>query len=485
MVLQKQAAFVAGRWIAVGDRPSIVVDNPCDGSELGRVPSLGRAAVREAIEAAVVAQASWRHVTAKERSAVLRHWFSLIMAQRDALAALLTAEQGKPIGEALAEIDYAAAYVEWFAEQAKRVEGDIPASHRSDRRILVLKQPVGVVAAITPWNFPAAMVTRKLAPALAAGCAVVLKPAPQTPFSALALAYLAEQAGLPPGLLSVLTGPAEEIGWELTSHPQIRKLTFTGSTATGRSLIAATAGTVKRLSLELGGNAPFIVFEDADIDAAVDGAIESKFRNAGQTCVCPNRLLVHDMVHDAFVERLVRRVAAFVVGPGREGPDIGPLIDQHAIAKVEAHVADALSRGARLMCGGSGSLLGANYFEPTILCDVTADMLVAREETFGPVAAIMRFASDEDAIALANDTEAGLASYFYTRDMDRLFRIGEALDFGMVGVNSGAISTEVAPFGGIKQSGFGREGSRHGIEDYLDIKYLCVGPAGPKQTMPL
>lgn len=469
-----EAALVGGEWLAAGD-DALTVEDPADGTPLGRVPRLGRTAAARAIQAAALAQRSWAARPAGDRSAVLERWCDAIRAHREALAALLTAEQGKPLAEARAEIDYAAAYVQWFAGEGRRIEGDVlPGDH--GRRMLVLKQPVGVVAAITPWNFPAAMVTRKLAPAFAAGCAVVLKPAAETPFTALALARLAEQAGLPRGLLSVLTGDPAEIGAELTASALVRKLSFTGSTEVGRMLIAATAGTVKRLSLELGGNAPFIVFEDADIDAAVEGAVQSKFRNAGQTCVCANRLLVHDAVYDAFAERLTRRAAAMVVAPGRD-PDceIGPLISRKAAARVGSLVTDALDRGARLLCGGADSPLGPRYVRPTVLGDVTADMRVAREEIFGPIAPLMRFGSDEEALALANGTDAGLASYFYTRDVDRLFRFAEALDFGMVGANSGLISTEVAPFGGIKQSGFGREGSRYGIEDYLNLKYLCVG----------
>ncbi|ARR55944.1 succinate-semialdehyde dehydrogenase (NADP(+)) [Rhizorhabdus wittichii DC-6] len=471
----REAAFVAGEWLAVGD-DVLMVEDPADGAPLGRVPRLGRAATARAIEAAAVAQRSWAARSAGERSTMLSRWCDAIRAHREPLAALLTAEQGKPLAEARAEIDYAAAYVQWFAEEGRRIEGDVLPRDHGDRRLLVLKQPVGVVAAITPWNFPAAMVTRKLAPAFAAGCAVVLKPAAETPFTALALAQLAEQAGLPRGLLSVLTGDPAEIGAELTANTLVRKLSFTGSTEVGRMLIAATAGTVKRLSLELGGNAPFIVFEDADIDAAVEGAVQSKFRNAGQTCVCANRLLVHDTVYDAFAERLTRRAAAMVVAPGRDpGCEIGPLISRKAAARVGSLVADALDRGARLLCGGVDHPLGSPYVMPTVLGAVTADMRVAREEIFGPIAPLMRFGSDEEALALANGTDAGLASYFYTRDVGRLFRFAEALDFGMVGANSGLISTEVAPFGGIKQSGYGREGSRYGIEDYLNLKYLCVG----------
>jgi len=474
--LLQPCAFVAGEWIPAAGGTSIVVDDPSTGKSLGEVPRLGRVETARAIEAAARAQRDWAARPARQRSAILKGWFDRIVLERESLAHLLTAEQGKPLSEARAEIDYAASFIEWFAEEAKRVTGDVIPGHEADKRIIVLKQPVGVVAAITPWNFPAAMVTRKLAPALAAGCAIVLKPASQTPFTALALAALAQQAGLPDGLLSVITGNASEIGAELCANPDVRKLTFTGSTEIGRQLIAATAGTVKRLSLELGGNAPFIVFDDADLDAAVDGAIQSKFRNAGQTCVCSNRLLVHDRIYDDFAERLRARVEAMNVGPGMAfDTDIGPLIDEPAVAKVETHVADALAKGARLVCGGTPHPAGRRYYRPTVLGEVAENMLVSREETFGPVAPLRRFESDEQAIALANDTEFGLASYFYSADADRLFRVAEALEFGIVGVNTGLISTEVAPFGGIKQSGYGREGSRYGIDDYLNLKYVCIG----------
>ena len=418
---------------------------------------------------------TWRTKTAKERSRVLRKWHDLMMEHQEDLAILMTAEQGKPLAESRGEIAYAASFIEWFAEEGKRIYGDIIPAHLADKRILVLKQPIGVCAAITPWNFPSAMITRKAGPALAAGCAMVVKPASATPFSALALAELAERAGLPPGLLSVVTGSASEIGGEMTSNPIVRKVTFTGSTEIGKVLMRQCAGTVKKTSMELGGNAPFIVFDDADLDAAADGAMASKYRNAGQTCVCTNRILVQDSVYDAFAEKLAARVGKLKVGNGMEaGVTIGPLIDAAAVAKVEEHVSDALAKGARVVVGGRRHELGGLFYEPTILADVDTTMKVTREETFGPIAPLFRFRDEAEAICMANDTEFGLAAYFYARDNARVWRVSEGLEYGIVGVNSGLISTEVAPFGGVKESGLGREGSKYGIEDYLEIKYLCI-----------
>jgi succinate-semialdehyde dehydrogenase/glutarate-semialdehyde dehydrogenase len=474
--LLREQALVGGAWIAADDGQLSEVLDPASGQVLGHAPCMGTAETERAIGAATQALGPWRSRTAGERSVILRRWFDLVIEHREALARLLTAEQGKPLAEAHAEITYAAGFIEWFAEEGKRVYGDVIPPHQVDKRLLVIKQPVGVVAAITPWNFPAAMVTRKLAPALAAGCTVVLKPASQTPFSALALADLAEQAGVPDGVLNVVTGPAGAIGSALTGDPRVRKLTFTGSTPIGKLLMAQCAATMKRVSLELGGNAPFIVFDDADLDAAVEGALASKFRNTGQTCVCTNRLLVQAGVYDAFAARLAQRVTGLEAGPGLEGAfPLGPLIDAAARAKVEEHVADALARGARLVAGGSPHPRGGNFHPPTVLCDVTPEMLVAREETFGPVAPLIAFKTEADAVRLANATDVGLAGYFYTRDIGRLFRVAEQLECGIVGINTGLISTEVAPFGGVKESGLGREGSKYGIEDYLDIKYLCVG----------
>ncbi|MCB2103061.1 MAG: NAD-dependent succinate-semialdehyde dehydrogenase, partial [Rhodobacterales bacterium] len=418
----------------------------------------------------------WRALTGKDRSAVLRRWFNLVMENQQDLAELMTAEQGKPLTEALAEVVYGASFIEWFAEEAKRVYGDTIPAHQADKRIVVLKQPVGVVAAITPWNFPIAMITRKCAPALAVGCPVVIKPASQTPLSALALAELADRAGFPKGLVNVITGAAGAIGGEMTANPTVRKVTFTGSTEIGKVLMEQSAGTVKKVSLELGGNAPFIVFDDADLDAAVEGAIASKYRNTGQTCVCANRLLVQDGVYDAFAEKLARAVEALQVSDGMEnGAQQGPLIDMSAVEKVEEHIGDALDKGARLVTGGKRHALGGTFFEPTILADVTTDMMVTREETFGPVAPLFRFMDEAEAIRMANDTEFGLAAYFYTRDLGRTWRVSEALEYGLVGVNAGVISTEVAPFGGVKESGIGREGSKYGIDDFLEMKYVCMG----------
>ena len=472
--LFRQAAYVDGKWLEK-DR-TIEVDNPATGEVLGTVPQLDAADTRRAIEAAHRAFPAWRAKTAKERQAVLRKWFELMMANQADLARLMTLEQGKPLAESKGETAYAASFLEWFGEEAKRVYGETVPQHQNDKRILVLKDPVGVVACITPWNFPLAMITRKAGPAIAAGCTVVLKPASQTPFSALALAELGERAGLPAGVFNVITGPAKEIGGELTSNPTVRKLSFTGSTETGKLLMAQCASTVKRLSLELGGNAPFIVFEDADIDAAVEGAIISKYRNTGQTCVCANRLLVHDSIYDAFAEKLAVAVRKLKPASGLDpAATQGPLIDDKAVEKVEEHIRDATSKGARVLVGGNRHELGGRFFEPTVLTDVTPAMLVAREETFGPVAPLFRFRTDAEAISLANDTEFGLAAYFYGRDVGRIWSVAEALEYGIVGVNTGIISTEVAPFGGVKQSGIGREGSRHGIEEFLEVKYVCLG----------
>jgi succinate-semialdehyde dehydrogenase/glutarate-semialdehyde dehydrogenase len=454
----------------------VPVHNPATSEIIGTVPKMGRAETRRAIEAAAAAMPAWAAKTAKERAVILRRWHDLMMANQEDLAILMTAEQGKPLAEARGEISYSASFLEWFAEEGKRLYGDVIPAHQPDKRIVVLRQPVGVVAAITPWNFPSAMIARKVAPALAAGCTFVCKPATQTPFSALAMAELAARAGVPPGVLNILTGDSGEIGGEMTSNPIVRKLTFTGSTEVGKKLMAQSAGTLKKLSMELGGNAPFIVFDDADLDAAVQGAITSKYRNTGQTCVCANRLLVQSGVYEAFTRKLVEAVSALRVGDGLKGPtDQGPLIDQKALAKVEEHIADAVAKGARVACGGRRHALGGTFFEPTVLTDVTPAMLVAREETFGPVAPLFRFETEQDAIRMANDTEFGLAAYFYTRDLGRSWRVSEALEYGIVGVNTGLISTEVAPFGGVKESGFGREGSKYGILDYTELKYLCVG----------
>jgi succinate-semialdehyde dehydrogenase/glutarate-semialdehyde dehydrogenase len=452
------------------------VTNPATGETIGSVPLMGAAETRRAIAAANEAWRQWRRKTAKERSIVLRKWNDLMLANLDDLALIMTVEQGKPLAEAKGEIAYAASFIEWFAEEGKRAGGDTIPSPSPSSRIVVVKEPIGVCAAITPWNFPAAMITRKAGPALAAGCTMVLKPAESTPFSALALAVLAERAGIPAGVFSVVTGSAREIGAEMTSNPVVRKLTFTGSTGVGRLLMEQCAATIKKLSLELGGNAPFIVFDDADLDAAVEGAMASKYRNAGQTCVCANRLYVQDGIYDAFAEKLVAAVAKLKVGNGQqEGVTQGPLIDQKAVAKVEQHIADAVAKGARILAGGKRHALGQSFFEPTVLADVTSDMMVAREETFGPMAPLFRFKTDDEVLALANDTEFGLASYFYSRDIGRIWRVAEGLESGMVGINTGLISNEVAPFGGVKQSGLGREGSKYGIEDYQVIKYLCMG----------
>ena len=472
--LFRQAAYVDGKWVEKDK--TIDVDNPATGEVLGTVPQLDAADTRRAIEAAERAFPAWRAKTAKERANVLRRWFDLMMANQEDLARLMTLEQGKPLTESKGETAYAASFLEWFGEEAKRVYGDTIPQHQPDKRIVVLKEPVGVVACITPWNFPLAMITRKAGPAIAAGCTVVLKPASQTPFSALALAELAERAGMPSGVFNVITGSAKEIGGELTSNPVVRKLSFTGSTETGRLLMAQCAPTIKRLSLELGGNAPFIVFDDADLDAAVEGAVISKYRNTGQTCVCANRLLVQDSVYDTFAEKLAGAVRKLRPAFGLEADATqGPLIDDRAVEKVEEHIRDAKQKGAQVLVGGKRHQLGGRFFEPTVLTDVTPAMLVAREETFGPVAPLFRFRTDAEAIALANDTEFGLAAYFYGRDVGRIWRAAEALEYGIVGINTGIISTEVAPFGGMKQSGIGREGSKYGMEEFLEVKYLCLG----------
>jgi len=474
--LLRQHCFIAGQWCDADGGATISVTNPATGETLGSVPKMGAAETRRAIEAANAAWPEWRKKPAKVRAAILRKWSDLILANADDLAALMTAEQGKPLAESKGEITYAASFIEWFGEEAKRVAGETLASPWPDKRVVVTREPIGVSAAITPWNFPAAMITRKAGPALAAGCPMVVKPAELTPFSALALAVLAERAGVPAGVFSVITGASREIGGEMTSNPIVRKLSFTGSTAVGRLLMEQCAPTIKKLSLELGGNAPFIVFDDADLDAAVEGAIASKYRNAGQTCVCANRIYVQDGVYDAFASKLVEAVRKLKVGNGADdGVTQGPLIEEKAVVKVEEHIADALGKGARLLLGGKRHELGHSFFQPTVLADVDAEMLVAREETFGPLAPLFRFKTDDEAVALANDTEFGLAAYFYSRDIGRIWRVAEGLESGMVGVNTGLISTEIAPFGGVKQSGLGREGSTHGIEDYLTIKYICMG----------
>jgi len=474
--LFRQHAYIDGQWLDADDGKTIAVNNPATGEIIGHVPKMGRIETRRAILAAERALPAWRALTAKDRAHRLRRWFELMMENQDDLGRLMTLEQGKPLSEAKGEIAYAASFLEWFAEEAKRVYGDTIPGHQPDKRILVLKQPIGVTAAITPWNFPSAMITRKAGPALAAGCTMVLKPASQTPYSALALAALAEQAGIPAGVFSVVTGSAGEVGSELTHNPIVRKLTFTGSTDIGRQLMAECAQDIKKVSLELGGNAPFIVFDDANLDVAVEGALISKYRNNGQTCVCANRLYIQDGVYDAFVEKLQAAVAQLKLGNGLdEGTTTGPLIDAKAVAKVQEHIADALAKGARLVAGGKAHHLGGTFFEPTILVDVPNHAAVAKEETFGPLAPLFRFKDEAEVIAMANDTEFGLASYFYARDLGRVFRVAEALEYGMVGINTGVISTEVAPFGGVKASGLGREGSKYGIEDYLELKYLCLG----------
>ncbi|BCA27695.1 NAD-dependent succinate-semialdehyde dehydrogenase [Metapseudomonas otitidis] len=475
--LLREQAYVNGQWIEADDDARFAVTNPANGELIAEVASLGRVETARAIDAAQAALPAWRTRTAKERSTILRRWYELIMANQEDLARLLSWEQGKPLAESRGEIAYGASFIEWFAEEAKRVYGDVIPHDKPGRRLVVIKQAIGVVAAITPWNFPNAMITRKVGPALAAGCTVVLKPASETPLSALALAALGERAGIPAGVLNIVPGTrSREIGAELTGNPLVQKLSFTGSTGIGKLLMAQCAETIKKVSLELGGNAPFIVFDDADLDAAVQGALGSKFRNTGQTCVCTNRLLVQRGVYDEFARRLVAAVNALKVAPADDdGAQQGPLINAKAVAKVEEHIADAVAKGARVLAGGKPHALGGNFFEPTVLGEVTPEMLVARDETFGPLAPIFRFDTEEQAIAMANDTEFGLASYLYTRDLGRAWRVSEALEYGMVGVNEGLISTEVAPFGGIKQSGLGREGSRYGIDDYIEQKYMCLG----------
>jgi succinate-semialdehyde dehydrogenase/glutarate-semialdehyde dehydrogenase len=477
--LFRQANCIDGKWVQADSGHTIVVKNPATGEAIGEVPALGTAETRRAIEAAHRAQPAWRALLAKERAAILRKLNDLMLANTEDLAVIMTAEQGKPLSESKGEIAYAASFIEWFAEEGKRIYGDtIPQTGRG-KRIIVLKEPIGVFAAITPWNFPSAMITRKAGPGWAAGCTGVIRPASQTPFSALALAVLAERAGMPPGVCNVVTGPSGVMGAELTANPLVRKLTFTGSTEVGAKLLAQCAPTIKKTSMELGGNAPFIVFDDADLDAAVLGAMASKYRNTGQTCVCANRILVQDGVYEAFAAKLKTAVEAMKVGNGMEpGVSQGPLINADAVKKVEEHIADALARGAKVLTGGHRHKLGGTFFEPTLLAEVPKEALMFREETFGPVAPLFRFKTEEEAIKLANDTEFGLASYFYARDVGRIFRVAEALEYGIIGINEGIISTEVAPFGGMKSSGLGREGSKYGIEDYLEIKYLTVGGIG-------
>jgi succinate-semialdehyde dehydrogenase/glutarate-semialdehyde dehydrogenase len=474
--LFREANYIDGKWLEAGAAGTIAVDNPATGDVIGTVPKFGRAETRQAIDAAAAAFPAWRARTGKERAGLLRHWFDLIMANQEDLARLMTLEQGKPLVESRGEVAYGASFVEWFAEEGKRIYGDTIPSPTRDKRIVVVKEPIGVVGCITPWNFPIAMITRKVGPALAAGCTVVAKPASQTPFSALALAALAERAGIPKGVLNVITGSAAEVGGELTSNPIVRKISFTGSTAVGKILMAQCATTVKKVSLELGGNAPFVVFDDADLDAAVEGAIISKYRNTGQTCVCANRFLVQSGVYDAFAEKLGRAVDRLKVGPGLEdGVSQGPLIDMAAVEKVESHIRDAVAKGATVVRGGRRAEQGGRFFSPTVITGATPEMAVAREETFGPVAPLFKFDSEADAVRLANATEFGLAAYFYGRDIGRIWRVAEALEYGIVGVNTGLISTEVAPFGGMKESGIGREGSKYGIEEYVEIKYICLG----------
>lgn len=477
--LLRNRAYINGEWVQAHSGQSFAVTNPANGEHLSDVPDMGAEDTRAAIAAAEAAWPAWRAVPAKERAAILRRWFDLMMEHKEDLARLMTAEQGKPLAEARGEVGYGASFVEWFAEEAKRAYGDVIPGHGRDKRILVIKQPIGVVAAITPWNFPIAMITRKVAPALAAGCPVVVKPAEDTPLCALALAVLAEKAGLPAGLVNIVTcskARAPEVGEELTTNPVVRKVSFTGSTPVGKLLMRQASSTVKKVSLELGGNAPFIVFDDADLDAAVSGLMASKYRNTGQTCVCANRIYVQSSVYDVFVEKLKSAVGNLVVGPGLEGETHqGPLINQAAVDKVERHIADATSNGARVALGGKAHALGGTFFEPTILTDVTQDMLVAREETFGPVAPIFRFETEDQAIAMANDSEFGLAAYFYSQNIQRIWHVAESLETGMIGINDGIISTETAPFGGVKESGLGREGSRYGLDEFMELKYLCLG----------
>ncbi|MCW8845471.1 MAG: NAD-dependent succinate-semialdehyde dehydrogenase [Gammaproteobacteria bacterium] len=475
--LFRTQAYINGKWTDADSGQSIPVTNPADGSVLGTIPDMGAAETRRAIDAANAALPAWSARTAKDRAVILRRWFDLIMENQEDLAKLMTAEQGKPLAEARGEVAYGASFVEWFAEEGKRVYGDVIPTHATDKRLITIKQPVGVIAAITPWNFPNAMITRKVAPALAAGCTTLVKPAAETPLSALALAELGERAGFPPGIFNVITtGHSSLVGGEMTSNPIVRKFSFTGSTEIGKLLIKQCADTVKKVTMELGGNAPFIVFDDADLDAAVQGALASKYRNAGQTCVCANRFLVQDGVYDAFAEKLAAATAKLIVGRGEaEGVNIGPLINKGAIDKVASMVDDAVNKGAKVLLGGKRDDAGGNFYQATILANVTQDMAVASEEIFGPVAPLFRFKTDEEAIRMANDTPFGLAAYFYSRDIGRVWKIAEALEYGMVGINDGILSTEVAPFGGIKESGVGREGSKYGIDEYMEIKYLCMG----------
>jgi succinate-semialdehyde dehydrogenase/glutarate-semialdehyde dehydrogenase len=477
--LLRQANYIDGKWVEADSGKSVIVKNPATGEPIGEVPAMGAAETRRAIDAAHRAQPAWRAMLAKERAAILRKLFDLMLANTDDLATIMTAEQGKPLAESKGEIAYAASFIEWFAEEGKRVYGDTIPQTMKNRRILVTKEPVGVFAAITPWNFPSAMITRKTGPGWAVGCTAVVRPASQTPFSALAIAVLCERAGMPAGVCNVITGPSGPIGDELTSNPKVRKLTFTGSTEVGSKLLAMCAPTVKKTSMELGGNAPFIVFDDADLDAAVLGAMASKYRNTGQTCVCANRILVQDGVYEKFAEKLKAAVEGLKVGNGMEpGVTQGPLINADAVKKVEEHIADAKKRGARVITGGSRHAKGGNFFQPTLLADVPDDAMIFREETFGPVAPLFRFKTEEEAIRMANDTEFGLASYFYSRDVGRIVRVSEALEYGIIGVNEGIISTEVAPFGGMKASGLGREGSHYGTDEYLEVKYVTLGGIG-------
>ena len=474
--LFREQCYVGGDWMDADSGDSFEVTDPATGRAIGSVPAFGAAETRRAIETANEAYPGWRALTAKERANVLRRWYELMLEHQEDLAVIMTAEQGKPLAESRGEILYGASFIEWFAEEAKRAYGDVIPAAQNDRRIVVIKEPVGVVACITPWNFPNAMITRKAGPALAAGCTVVARPASATPYSALALGELATRAGIPPGVFNVITGPSRATGGELTANPIVRKLSFTGSTEVGKLLLEQCAGTVKRVSMELGGNAPFIVFDDADVDAAVEGAIASKYRNTGQTCVCANRFLVQDGVYDEFASKLATASAALRVGPGFSGEvEQGPLIDMAAVEKVEEHIRDAVDGGASVVAGGGRHALGGTFFEPTVITGVTPEMKVAREETFGPLAPLFRFQTEQQAIGLANATEFGLAAYFYSRDIGRIWRVGEALEYGIVGVNVGVISTEVAPFGGMKESGIGREGSHYGLEEYLEVKYLCMG----------
>ncbi len=474
--LFRQQCYINGEWLDAKSGETMAVTNPANGKTLGQIPKMGADETRQAIDGANAAWPAWRDKTASERSAILRRWNDLMLEHQEDLAQIMTAEQGKPLAESRGEIAYGASFIEWFAEEGKRIYGDTIPAHHADKRIVVLKQPIGVCAAITPWNFPNAMITRKAGAALAAGCTMVIKPAKDTPFSALALCELAERAGIPAGVLNVVTGSAGAIGGEMSTNPTVRKLSFTGSTDIGRILMAQTAETIKKVSMELGGNAPLIVFEDADLDAAVEGTLISKYRNTGQTCVCTNRILVQDSVYDAFAEKLAKAIKKLKVGDGtEEGVTLGPLINMAAVDKIEEHIADAVGKGAKIKVGGARHERGGSFFQPTLLTDVTPDMLVAKDETFGPLAPMFRFTTEEQAIEMANDTEFGLASYFFSENLGRVWRVSEALEYGMVGINTGLISTAIAPFGGVKQSGIGREGSKYGLDDYLEIKYLCMG----------